>query len=160
MILKPCLHCTHRGGCPIKADKLSRLKASGVKLSSASFRCGERWKGAEIGREVTLRLCTHYGPEDGGDSPVYSPAVKGVIVSHLANGKVGIWLDESTSQGHVKVRVNPDYGMLTFLDSFRDICPECDKPAGVALRDVSSWYCDRCGVPTNPNDQEEDSHEA
>lgn len=157
--LRPCLHCRHRADCPIREDILARVRSVGLssKLGAVTFRCPERWQGLEIGREASVVLVRY-----GGDGEAHLlPPIRGVVVKHNRDGRVTLWLDERTTQGKVRIRLNPDYPGLTPLATMREVCAECGRPKGVAMRDDEpKWFCDSCGTMYDVPPQSDDFAEA
>lgn len=147
MILRPCLHCAHREGCPIKADILARARTAGLKLGTATFRCAERLKGFERGRRVSVTF-RGLGHDQWGDERWYDlDPVAGTIFDH-SNGRLRIWLDSPSSRGHLVVRVHPDFPGLKVLEESRPLCSECGRPEGGGLKNEpgNEWMCEICGT--------------
>lgn len=153
MILRPCLHCRRREGCPIKADKLERARAAGLGLSSAEFRCPERLRGLEPGRRVEVRFRFGTTTMDALYNTTETWAFENPILGTIdgkedgCSGRLTIWLDAESSKGKIRVRLHPDFPGLTILDETVELCKECGRPPNGYRRTDGIWNCDSCSVP-------------
>lgn len=152
MILRPCLHCPRREGCPIKADILDRARVAGLKLASATFRCAERLRGLEVGRRVRVTLYETFMDSLGNDRQECDP-ILGTVQKHLPGGKLAIWLDLPSSRGKVRIRLYPDYPGIEALEEIEPVCRECARPASGYRQPDGVWLCDTCGSPYDAEDE-------